>query len=826
MLQSALASSEARAEKLNEELARKPVSKDKLENQVSVLSHRLASVEEECARWKREAEQLEEVLANERVKFESLKKKLTIAESGPDKLTKKEINYWRANAEKFDEQINAYKSRIAALKRELREKDQILAGAHPDPSGDLQAVEPSGDLSAPRFSDAEVATLRHQIAGLNAVLADAHAARERLESELADVRARLERAEQAPVTPAQQDPGLRVDLERAQQDNARLRSALQLSEAELHELRRTRADLASEVAALKRQLDGDRSAGIDHERQLQLLTAQLEQARSREASLQADLEAAREDLANRAPQLPSGALPAEAAERLNAELDDLRRQRTDLSNELAAIKQQLDGDRGASADRERQHQLLAAQLEEARAREVSLQNELESTRRALADREQQMPAGAVPGQIAEELKAELARAQQESADLRAAATRSTEELAELREAREGLAAELAELQRRIEADASQSDERDRRELALSEQLAEAQQREAKLRADLDDRMRASEGQQETTQALHDAVATAERKAADAEAQLTELAAELKEEKEYSENLSELANSRQDQVNKLQDSVEEARERLDDALWRLEKASHFQRLVARRKGLIASLIEALRAKNKAMVALKAGLDSLRNHKAMVEETQQKLLVRMEALKTELGASRDRIKSLEAEAATISQRKPEPADEDSTALNERLSTQAELIQSLENELKTTKAFKREAEEKQSEAAQLQEELETKNSIIERLQSDLDDQQRKLAKLRGSDSETMRLKAVTEKDRSTIDILERENAELRAMIESAEQARPENGGAMSDDREMELQAKIAELTEAVGKWKKKYEFLATEAPAAYQTQTATKQ
>ncbi len=123
MLQNALANSEARAEELSEELARKPVSKDKLANKVDMLTHRLVSVEEERERWQREAGQLEEVLANERVRLESLKKKLEIAESGPDKLTKKEINYWRANAEKVEEQIAAYKSRISSLKRELRQKD-------------------------------------------------------------------------------------------------------------------------------------------------------------------------------------------------------------------------------------------------------------------------------------------------------------------------------------------------------------------------------------------------------------------------------------------------------------------------------------------------------------------------------------------------------------------------------------------------------------------------------------------------------------------------------------------------------------------------------
>jgi chromosome segregation ATPase len=779
MLQNALASSEARTAQLTEELARKPVPKDKLENQVSVLGHRLESVEEECARWRREAEQLEEVLANERVKFDALKKKLEIAESGPDKLTKKEINYWRANAEKVEEQINAYKSRIAALKRELREKDLLLVAGHPAlPPAEIASPDQGDVQDALVFAEAEAASLRQQIAGLNAVIADAHAVRERLESELADMRARLEHADQQIASHAPAPTGdtsvLQSDLERAQQDSGRLRASLQMSEAELHELRRARGDLANELATLKRQMDDER------------------------ASMQAS----------------------------EAELHELRRTRGKLENELTALKHQIDGERSSNADHERQHQLLTAQLGEARARETSLHAELDAARQELTSREQQLPAGAVPGTVADELKSELARTQQETADLRAALTRSSEELAQLRDAREALAAELAELQRRIDEETANAEARTQREQAVAAELKDTQDREAQLRSELDERQRASLGHEEAAQALHDAVAAAQHKAAEAETQLADLRAELKEEKEYSENLSELANSRQDQVIKLQDSVEEARERLDDALWRLDKAKHFERLVARRKGLIASLIEALRGKNKAMVALKAGIDSLRTHKAMVEETQQKLLVRMEALKNELGAARERLKRLEVEAAAASQKNVEETDRtQSTGLQERLTTQAEIIQSLENELKAAKAFKRDAEEKDSEVGQLHEELETKNSIIARLQSDLDDQQRKLAKLRGSDSETMRLRAVSEKDRSKIDILERENAELRAMIESAEHARSE-GGSLSDTRELELQAKIAELTEAVGKWKKKYEFLATEAPPAYQAQTAAKQ
>ena len=119
-----------------------------------------------------------------------------------------------------------------------------------------------------------------------------------------------------------------------------------------------------------------------------------------------------------------------------------------------------------------------------------------------------------------------------------------------------------------------------------------------------------------------------------------------------------------------------------------------------------MIEALRAKNKAMVALKAGIDSLRTHKSMVEETQQKLLVRLESFKRELGAAKERIKELQAQSESAAkaqvQAREASAESEQSALQERLATQAELIQSLEDELKNAKAYKRDAEDKDSEVA----------------------------------------------------------------------------------------------------------------------------
>jgi chromosome segregation ATPase len=682
LLQNALAKSEARAEELSAELARKPVNKDKLANKVSVLSHRLESIEAECQRWQREAGQLEEVLANERVKYDALKRKLAIAESGPDKLTKKEINYWRASAEKTDNQINAYKTRIAALKGELRERE-----------AELQAG------GAPGNSDSEC------------------------EQRLA-------------ATEADAEADASVEVDQLQTEIGELRTSLQMAEAGLHEANRAREDLNAQLNALNRQIEEGTSLRDDYERQAQLASKQLEEARARESALQSELEAAQAALANR-------------------------------------------------------------------------------------DRESQ--ANVQTSETVDQIQGELERAQQEANELRTALERAEMDLAELGEAREGLAAELAEFHRRVENEQSDAREAGRRLDEVTRELEQSRQREAAVRAELDNSRHSSEGPTETTQELNNAVAIAENKVAETETALEELRDELREEKEYSANLSELANSRQDEITKLQDDVEEARERYEDARWRLEKASYFERLVARRKGLIQALIAALRAKNKAMVALKAGLDSLRTHKAMLEDTQQKLLARMEVLKKELGAAKERIKEMKAQSESATAARKADADTQNTALQERLATQAELIQSLEDEVKAAKSFKLDAESKDSELAQLQEELETKNTIIARLQSDIEDQQRKLAKLRGSDSETLRLKALTEKDRAKIDVLERENTELRAMIESAEQSG--SGGGFTDEREIELQAKIAELTESVEKWKKKYHFLAAEAPAAYQNETAAK-
>src|SRR5690606_5452324 len=158
LLQDALRSSEARAADLDAQLKRERPPKNRLEEQVDVLTHRLAALEAEAARWRVQAGQLEEIAEAERAKVSQLRKKLSIAESGPDKLTKKEVNFWRAKAEEFNTETSDYRNRIAALRRELQERESLI-----------EKLQRQLD-SAARAAPAEPAVAPEELAALEARL--------------------------------------------------------------------------------------------------------------------------------------------------------------------------------------------------------------------------------------------------------------------------------------------------------------------------------------------------------------------------------------------------------------------------------------------------------------------------------------------------------------------------------------------------------------------------------------------------------------------------------------------------------------------------------
>jgi chromosome segregation ATPase len=796
LLQNALSESEARASDLDDQLKRKRAPKNRLEEQLDVLTHRLESVEAERQRWEQQAGHLEEIAEAERVKVAQLKKKLEIAESGPEKLTKKEVNFWRAKSETIDAQVKEYQERLTALRRELAERDALI--------DKLQASGAHAEPAPPPQESAADSELRRQL--------------EQRDQWLAELRLELHELRAQPAPPLETQAEVETlrsqitELERALSESHNLRAAAQadLIRAE-HEIAARERAMRETMAAGERNL---REAVAASERNLREAVAAGEHVRAtlaerehRIAELAAEAEHLRTDLRQR-------------DEIDRADVARYEEQIAALSRDAEALRGRIEQDRhdtGAAraaleiALHEREHevdkqrQLLAAN-----------ERDFEELRRQLAERDH---VAAETRRNLEEQRQELLERDRELADSQHRLRELSDALGEREQRLDATTGELEHLRATITAQAREIE-------SLRETLQNAQR-------ELDEQRSAK---QEAMTALEAANARVAAAAADMEAareQVAGLEAELKEEREHAESLGELANERREHMTKLQEQVEEAEERYADANWRLGKSLHFERIVKRRKTLIKKLLEAIRAKMKANVALKAGIDGLRTFKQTAEMNQHKLLQRIDSLKAELKEAEEIVKR--HQGATVAKEELTTALARAAALEERLNTQAELIQQLEADLKTAKLSHKPAAEQTAEVERLTKELEAKNEIIAKLQADTDEQQRKLAKLRGSEGETQRLKALTEKDHAEIDALQREVAQLREALarQSAVAAASGNNAELEaklKEREnsvtrlmgtiKEHESTIKKLTESAESWKRKYQFLATDQPDAYKS------
>jgi chromosome segregation ATPase len=787
LLQNALSESEARASDLDEQLKRKRAPKNRLEEQLDVLTHRLDSVEAERQRWEQQAGHLEEVAEAERVKVAQLKKKLEIAESGPDKLTKKEINFWRQKSETIDTQIKEYQERLTAVRRELNERDALIET--------LRAGDPAGAAALAQPPPETENELRRQL--------------EQRDSWLAELRLELHEMRAQPTPPLETQAEVETlrsritGLEQALGEAHNLRAAMQAdlmrSEHEIAARERTAAEAAatSERVAREATATGERIHATLGEREHRIveLSAEVEHLRN---ELRQREQQQRDHSARHDQDLATLARDAEALRaRLEQDRNDTAAGRAALEIALHEHEREL----------EKQRQLLKAN-----------ESDLEELRQQLARREQ---AAAEARRQFDDQRRELQERERELADRQQVLRELSQAVAERDHRLATAAAELEQLRTALDA-------RERETYSLRETLHAANGELDELRAH----------KQHLDRAVTDAEARAAAATSDIEAareQLAGLETELKDEREHAESLGELANERREHMIKLQEQVEEAEERYAEANWKLGKSLYFERIVKRRKGLVLKLLEALRAKMKANVALKAGVDGLRTYKATAEMNQHKLLQRLDALKAELREAEETVKR--HQGGTAAKEELTNAISRAAALEERLNTQAELIQTLEADLKTARLSHKAGDDRHHELERLEKELETKNDVIAQLQADADEQQRKLAKLRGSESETARWKALTEKDRAEIEELRREILELRAALAS------QSGGATSpaSGNDAELEAKLKEressvtrlmgtikeheatikkLTESADGWKRKYQFLATDQPDAYKT------
>ena len=614
LLQNALRQSEARAEDLNEQLERKKAPKNKLEEQLDVLSHRLESAEMERSRWQREAGHLEEIVEAERAKVEQLKKKLEIAEGGPEKLTKKEVNFWRAKAEDMDTETRDYKTRLANLRKEVLERDAIIERLKTDGQIAAPAYVPAPGPSHQLLESTDTAASHAETQPADAVDA----------AELAELKQQLDRRERELAT-------IKADLSKTQEELAEQLRVVREAQATSERTKQILSEREHRLIEVSAELGHTRAEVAQNRERESTLRDSVAELGERIAALTRDLETARHHDQQRRNQLQQAEVDRDqaraqwqesqrAVQRLSMELDELR-------TSVAQRDQQERDDRVASkslhatvADRDRE---LAERGREIIARDEQITHHqreldehkqlLEEHARALVERDERLA----------ELRRQLTERDQRVAEQRA-------ELDDRERAAASFTSELEQAHAAIQAHNRELTSLRDTLLASNRDLEQLRVHKHRLEAELSEMLtRLEDGESQKGEVRE---------------QIAGLEAELKEEKEATENLSELANERREQITKLTEQVEEANERYEEAKWRLGKTARFERLVRRRKGLINALLEALRAKNKANTALKAGLDGLRTHKATAEANQQKLLARVDSLKAELEEAEETIARL--------------------------------------------------------------------------------------------------------------------------------------------------------------------------------------
>ena len=850
LLQDALRDSEARASELGEELKRKRAPKTKLEEQLDVLAHRLEAVEAERTRWQQQASHLEEVAEAERTKVAQLRKKLEVAESGPEKLTKKEVNFWRAKAEEFTGETQEYRDRLAALRREIIERDALIEKLRDAQTQGGVVAMPTADGSpaTPAEPSAEV---HAEIENLRALLAERERKVEELQSELSaahdtdynaapehslEIQARIE-------TLSRQVASFDQALNEAHTARATAKSELAAARAELEPAQRSAREALAAAERMRAMLS-------EREQRIVELSAEVESARQRSAAEREAVAEARGDL----EQLRTAAARSqERAEQLEAEIETARQALAEQSRFAHEATAAGHAAQGALSD-------LEARLRTQRAQVEASGRDLEARDRQVAELEKSLA----------EFRSEIERSESEISRLTIERADMEQRANDCERRRDETEQRAQELERQLTGHSEQLNERERRQAKVSAELEQARamleagdreltsmrdtllgsnreieqlrgqihQLDGSLAASLsraDDAAARLSLAHDELRSFQERIAELERQRDEVGAQMAGLESELKEEKENAENLGEIANERRELLTKLQEKVEEAEERYEEAKYRLTKAAHFERLVKRRKGLVTKLLNALRQKQKANTALKAGVDGLRTYKAGAEMNQQKLLQRIDALKTEIKEAEETISR--HHGATNAREELATSATKVSSLEQRLNAQAEVIQTLESDLKAARSQAKSGDEKNHEIERLHRELETKSKVVTQLQADVDDLQRKLAKLRGSEGETMRLKAATEKDRGEIDALEREVAQLREAL--SRQSSGSGTGADSAELESKLrdreqtltrlmgtikehEATIKKLTDSAESWKRKYQFLSSDSPDAYKTET----
>jgi len=388
LLQSALEESESKRASLERQLETNPLPASEQEIALEDLRRELDQAREERDLWKQTSGQLQDVASNERSKAKRLAERIRIIESGSDRVSRKEMNFWRSKAEDFEIARREFQQRLLELRKQLDERDERdeLAEAARAQNEELERIrslleerdariaEFSARLEGNRLEredfeqriahlDTEVRSLSQQVIDAESARNEACRSADNIDAELKDLRAEsatnqrrleeLQHSVEQQVTLGNQYKQ-RIDELETQHD----REIEALREEHLKEAEGARQTFEEQLYALRTQ----------HAEQIERRDSELTAAGEAHA---AALSEARAEAS------------AETQQQHEQQLEELTQQLESRAGQLADLEQQLESRAGQLAD-------LEQQLESRAGRLADLEKQLESRAGHVADLEQQL----------------------------------------------------------------------------------------------------------------------------------------------------------------------------------------------------------------------------------------------------------------------------------------------------------------------------------------------------------------------------------------------------------------------------------------------------
>ena len=243
-------------------------------------------------------------------------------------------------------------------------------------------------------------------------------------------------------------------------------------------------------------------------------------------------------------------------------------------------------------------------------------------------------------------------------------------------------------------------------------LREAAAQVAALERQLDEREQHAEAARHRLEAELDA----------ARRRVEELDAELEETLTQLRRADEQVAGKQHECRQLEERLALDSERMQDLRDAVARLQLREKWAQRRRGLVSRLIGELRQRQRANLALKSGLDALRQFKNKAEEDRRALLEKYRHLQASVHRD-DHVDAPPSGPGAMDTHRVVEGDAMShSGLHRRLQAQGALIESMERDIQRVAALKRELTERERRIHDLEQQLEVKQKLIGTLEDDL--------------------------------------------------------------------------------------------------------